>query len=416
MVGIATGVFKKLSIKRQTALKTIAPPGAAGTARYMRRTSSTLDLSKPAFASAEINDSQQDRDERHGTKAGTGTISGELSAGGYQLPMEGVMRKVAVAGPTSGPLATIAAAVVVSDAGNQGTFTRTGGSFITDGFKVGHVIRASGFVAPAVANNAHNALIIALTPLVMTVLYLDRKPMVAKAAGDNVTISTPGKIIWVPQSGHTKDYFTIEHWHADVQQSEVFKDCVFTGFTVNVQPNGMVTVEFPVMALDQMPPGVAEYFTSPAGAPTGGIFAGVNGALIIDGAPAGIVTGLTLTAAGGHTAVDGVIGENVGPDIFPGKFVFTGQMTVLFQDAVVKNKFLNEEEGKIVLALTTSNAPNADVVAFSLPRVKYNGSSKNDGFGALSQTVPIKALEAVLGGDTTVDYATTVSVQDTAFA
>ncbi len=412
MVGIATGVFKKLAIKKQVGLNQKAPAGAAGSARYMRRVTSTLDLNKANYQSNEILESQQKRDMRHGVKSVAGSISGELSVGGYQQPFESVCRQVVQNAATTGALATITAAVT---AGAAGTFTRAAGSFLADGFKIGDVVRCAGWATTGVPNNAHNFIITNLTALVMTVLALDGVPVGAKAAGDNVTITVVGKKTWMPANNQTRDYYTIEHWFGDIAQSEQYKDCVFTGFTVSLPPSGMATVEFPVMGLD-MDTGVAQYFNAPQAAPTGGILAAVNGVLLMNGAVAGIVTGMTIVVNGNYTAPGGVVGSNVDPDIFPGTLDVSGQLTVLFTDATMRDAFLNETESSLIGAFTASNTAAADFTAFVMSRIKYTGATKNDGNAGLTLTMPYVALENVNGGAAVANLQTTLSIQDSQFA
>jgi hypothetical protein len=412
MVGIATGVFKKISLKKQIALGTKAAAGAGGTARYMRRTKSTLDLAKATYSSAEILESQQRRDMRHGVRSVAGTISGELSVGGYQLPIESVLRQGAQAQITSGAVSTVAAAVTT---GNFGTFTRGAGSWLTDGFKVGDVVNFSGWTTTGVNNNAHNFVIITLTALVMTVLAVDGTPVVAKAAGDAVTLVTVGKKAWVPSTAQTRDYYTINHWFADIGISEEYNDCVFTGFTATLPPSGMSTIDFPVMGLD-MQANTVEYFTTPAASPNGGILASVNGVLLINGAAAGVVTGLTVIVNGNYTSPNGVVGQNTNPDIFPGMVDVTGNMTVLFKDGVMRDLFLNETESSLVCVLTANNTPGAPFTSFVMSRIKFSGATKDDGTAGLTLTMPYTALENVsTSGAGQPNLQTTISIQDSAF-
>jgi hypothetical protein len=407
---IATGVFKKLSLKRQTALNTVAPSGGAGTAQYMRRVTSTLDLSKATYTSAEILASQQRRDFRHGVRKVSGSISGELSVGGYQKPFESIMRQLVQVAATTGAIITVTAATTGT---NTGTFTRSAGSFVTDGFKIGDVVNWSGWATTGVPNNAHNMMITALSATVMTVITLDGVAIGAKAAGDSVTAVLAGKKTWIPASGQTRDYYTIEHWFADIAQSEQFTDCVFTGATIQLPPTGMATVEFPVMGLN-MVTGVAEYFTTPAAPPTGGILAAVNGVLMVGGAAVATVTGMNITINGNYSSPGGVVGSNVDPDIFPGVVDVSGQITVLFQNATYRDMFVNETEAAIAVALTASNAANAGFTSFVMSRCKFGGATKDDGTAGLTLTMPFTALERVDGS--TVDLATTISIQDSAFA
>lgn len=415
---IATGTFKKLAMKRQAGKGVIAPPGAAGSSRYVRRVTSTLDLTKATYQSNEVNESQQVRDMRHGVKSTGGTLTGELSVGGYQVPLEGVLRKLAVAGSTTGAIATIAAATT---GGRTGTFTRTAGSYLADGFKVGDVVRPSGFTTTGVANNGRNYLITALTATVMTVISVGENGLVgAKAAGDNVTILVPGRKIWVPETAQVRDYVTVEHWHSNIGVSEVFPDVVFTGANIGLPPSGMATIELPMMGLDMNPagvPGNAQYFTAPAASPTGGILAAVNGLLIIDGVVVGLLTGLTINIAGNHAYPDqnGVVGSNLHADISPGVLNVTGQATVLFQDAVLRDKFINETECSIVAVLTADGTPGAEFEAYVMSRVKFGGAGKDDTPTGITLTMPFTALENMAGGAALPNLQTTISVQDSLF-
>lgn len=408
---IATGVFKKLSRKRQLGVKQKAAAGAAGSARYMRRVTSTLDLAKASYGSAEVLPSQQRRDSRHGVRSVAGTISGELSIGAYQPEFESVLRQNVQVAATTGAVATISA--TTDGVGTfTGAFARSAGSFLADGFKVGDVVRPLGWTTGGVGNNGKNFIITALTAVLMTVRTLDKSDVAAKVAGDNVTIAVAGKKTWIPAAGHTRDYYTIEHFFADLAKSEQFVDCVYTGFTVNLPPTGMATVEFPVLGLN-MEPGNAEYFAAPAAAAAGGIVAAVNGVLISGGLVVANVTGLSIVANGNYSAPGGVVGDNVDPDIFPGPVDANGQFTALFSDTVARDAFLNETEMSLIVALTENNLPGSGVICFAMSRVKYNGATKDDGVAGLTQTVPYVALERVDGA--AEHLATTLSIQDTAF-
>jgi hypothetical protein len=415
MSGIATGVFKKLFIKRQDALGVIAAAGAAGSAQSMRRVTSTLDVTKGSFQSAEVLGSQQVRDMRHGVKATGGTLNGELSVGTYQAIFESILRQAAQANVSTGNVAVITAN---STGTRTGTFARSAGSFLVDGFKIGDIVNSTGWAAPAGPNNDQYMIVTGLSANLMTVLVLDGTPIISKAAGDNVAILSVGKKIFIPATNQTRDYYTIEHWFADIGQDELFTDAVFTGATITLPPSGMATVAFPIMGLN-MVPGQAQYFNAPAAPSTGGILASVNGALIINGNVAGLVTGLTITIAGDYAypAGDGVIGSNLHPDVLPGVLKVTGQMTVLFADATYRDMFLNEIEASVAVALTADSSPKPGFTSFVMSRIKYSGSTKDDTPTGLALTMPFTALEQVVnGGPGTPNVATTISIQDSAYA
>lgn len=411
MALIATGIFKKLSFKKQSAQGT---PASGSGANYLRRVSCDLGLTKGSYKSNEINPSQQVRDMRHGVRKTEGTLKGELSVGGYQAFMESVLRQAVQAAATTGAITTVGAAVTT---GAAGTYTRSGGSFLTDGFKVGDVINSTGWATTGAPNNNHYAVVTAISAngLIMTILMLDGVAVGPKAAGDTVTIVAVGKKTWTPASSQTRDYYTFNAWHSDIAQSEVFPDTVVAGMNISLPPTGMATVDFPLMGLN-MTTGTSEYFTAPGAAPTGGILAAANGVLLVGGAVVGLLTGLTINVTGNYSTVGGVVGSNFEPDIFPGVLEVTGQATVLFQDATLRDYFISESEVAIVAVFTSSSVAMPGFTAFVMSRVKFSGASRDDSDKGLVMTMPFQALEnTTTGGAALANLQTTLSIQDSAF-
>jgi hypothetical protein len=412
MALIATGIFKTLTLKKQTALGTKAPATPSGSATNMRRVTSVMTLNRANFKSKEILPTQQIRDVRLGIKAVTGTISGELTVGGYQQPMESVLRQVSQTVVTTGALTTVTAA---STGTNTGTFTRSAGSFLTDGFKIGDVVTQSGWTTTGTANNAHNFLITALTATVMTVQTLDGAAVVAKTAGDSVTTVQAGKKTWTPQTGQSRDYYTIEHWYSDIAQSEQYTDCVFSEMSVKIPATAITDISFSVLGLN-MQTGVTQYFSSPAAIPTGGSLAGVNGVVLVNGVAVATVTGLEIKVKGNYAAPGGVVGSLTDPDIYLGPVEVDGSATILFTDNTMRDLFIAETECSLAVALTANNTANSPFTAFVLPRVKFTDADKNDGPTGIAQTMPFVALENfVNGGAAASSLATTISIQDSAF-
>jgi len=409
MTTIASGINKLLTFKKQSALGTIA---TAGSAQNLRRTTSTLDKKKATYASKEIKPSQQVSNFRHGVVSVDGTISGELSVGTYQAFTESICRQLVLAAVSSGALTDVTAA---STSGAEGTFTTAGADWLSLGFKKGMVLRWTGWATTGATNNSTNMLITALTATVMTAVRLDGVAVGGKAAGDSVTALEVGKHTFIPASGHTRDYYSIEHNFEDITQSEVFTDCVITQMDVKLPATGMANVDFMVKGLD-MTEGTTGYFTSPTAVTTGTTLAAANGVVYLQGSAVALITGLNFSVKGGHTTIGGVVGSNVEPDIFPGTVTVDGQVTVLFADATIRDYFLDETEVELICVFTTDSSATAGFQAYSFPRVKVGGANKDDGEKGLVMTMPFTALENVSGGSGTSTHATTFAVQDSAFA
>jgi hypothetical protein len=395
---IAVGVSKQLIIAKET---TFAVEALATSGQLMRRTSSNLDLSKKTYKSTEIRPDYQFSDFRHGTRSVTGTISDELSVGTWSQFTATVMRQAwQKVGST--------AATTIDAALTAPQFTRTTGSFLTDGYMLGDVVQFEGFTT-GTANNANNFFITGLTATTLTGIFLNGDEVIADTASTAVSCAVMGSKTWMPLTNQTNDSYTIEHYFSDIGQSEVFTGCRVSQMAVKLPSTGLATVDFPIMGIDAVE-STEQYFQNPAAASNGQILAAVNGAMFLNGQKIAVVTSLDFTINGTMTSGD-VVGSNVAPDIFPGSMDVSGNMSAYFEDETFQSAFFNEAEVSIIIALTTDSTPNAAFQVYAFPRCKLNGSTKNDGQVGIVQTVPFVALLnnlAPIPGS----IVTTMSVQD----
>jgi hypothetical protein len=401
-----TGVEMQLKAKKQSALGTIA---TASSAQLLRRVQSTLNLDKQTYQSAEIRPDFQVADCRHGVRSVGGSISGELSPGSYSAFMESVLRRA---------FTTVTAAtglgLTIAGTGPTYTVTRGAGSFLTDGFKVGHVIRLTVGSLNA-ANINKNLMIVTLTATVATVVVLNGSVMAAEGPITGCTVTVQGRQTFCPQTSHTNDFWSIEHWYPTLSPtaSETFWDCKIAGMNVSLPPTGMANVEFPVMGLD-LQTQVAEYFTSPTAATTSGIVAAVNGVLRSSSGALANITGLSFNVTNGNQMAGPVVGLNKGVDIVNGRHQVSGQLTALFDSVTLRDQFINETELGLYVAMTTDNTATAAFVAFSIDRIKLGAATRDDGEGVKSVTVPFTALLNSAGGAGIATENTTLRVQDSA--
>jgi len=398
---IASGVAKQLVYKAESTWGTV--PSAAS-AQALRRVTSDLNLTKQTYQSAEIRTDYQVADFRHGVRSVAGTVRGELSPGTYEDFLAAALRKTFTAVTNiTGLSLTIAAS------GDYYTVTRSSGSYLSDGIKVGQVVRLTAG-SLAAGNLNKNLLVVGLTALAATVLVLNGSTLTAEGPIASCTMSVPGKESYVPTSGHTDSSFAIEHWFSDIAQSEVFSGCKVNSVGIALPPSGISTIEFGFMGKD-VTTAAAQYFTSPSAASTSGVVAAVNGAVAVNGTRVALLTGLQINIAGGMTA-EPVVGSNTFPDIFEGRVVVSGQFSAYFEDATLRDLFLNETEASIVAAFTTANTAAADFLSITLPRIKVGGASKDDGEKGIVQTFPFQALLNTSGGSGTSSHATTIAIQD----
>ena len=400
MATIATGINNKVAYKKETAWGELA--GNTG-AKYLRRVSADFNLTKETYQSEEIRTDFQVADFRHGVRRAEGSLNGEFSAGSYADFFAAAVRKdfTAVTLPTASVTVTV----------NSGTYklVRTVGSFITDGWKVGMVVRCDGLTA--VADNSKNLVVAAVSALDVTVVPLDGSVLTAQGTDATVTFTVPGKVTYAPLSGHTDDSFTVEQWFSDIAQSEVYTGMKVNTVGVSIPATGMTTVDFGFMGKDLTQTGTTQYFTSPTAAGATGIFAGVNGVVIYNGVKVAVITDASVNINSDMTDAV-VLGSNSIADVFEGRITVDGSMSVYFQDATFRDVFKDEVEVSIVFALTANNAKDADFATISLPRVKLGSFTKADSMDGVIASCDFTAL--LQGTNPAGKELTTVMIQDSA--
>jgi hypothetical protein len=380
-MSIPTAVNKSVIIGKETTFGTAATDS---TGKILRRVSADINLVKNTFESNEIRTDYQIVDFRHGSRRVEGSIEGELSCATYELPFAALLRGSWASGVTTGTVITIAAA-------DEGTFTRSAGSYVTDGFKVGDVIDVSGFTTAA--NNGR----FLVSAVSATVLTVTATTLVDEVEGDSVTIAVAGKKLQVPSTGHTNDSFTIEQLYemGATDVSELAVGCKFSTCSINVQPGGMTTVSFGVLGKDMDSDSTA-YFQSPTAQTTTGVLAGPQGSILLDGAEIAVVTGYSVEIDGG-AEVGEVVGSLTTPDIFVGPVRVSGQVTAYFLNDALWDAFKDEDELSLILRLDSAAD---ETFAIKLPRIKLGGNTKDDpATGGIVQTIPFTALKYVGSGN-----------------
>ena len=401
---LSTGINKQVRYKKETAGQWGVLPGNTG-GNVLRRVTANFNLEKETYQSGEIRTDYQIQDMRHGVRSATGSLNAELSPGSYADFFAAAVAKNFAA-------VTLGAAVstTVTVAGSVYKLIRSTGSWITDGVKVGTVVRATGLTATA--DNNKNLLVTAVTATDLTVVPLNGVALTAQPTGTSVTLSAPGKKTLAPLTGHTDDSFTFEEWYSDIAQSEVFTGCKVNTAALSIPSTGLVTTDFGFMGKDLAQTGTAAYFTAPTAQGTTGIFASVNGVLMISGTPVAVVTDASININRNMQNAT-VVGSNSIAEMFEGRIAVDGSFSAYFQDGTFRDLFKDEVEASLVIALTTSNANNADFVSITLPRIKVNSNTKSDGEqGIVSQHSFMALLNPAVAGT----EQTTIAIQDSAVA
>ena len=396
---IAEGIRKQLGYKKETTFGT--PAGATG-GKLLRRVTANFNLTKETYQSEEIRTDYQVSDFRHGVRSVEGTVNGELSPGTYSDFLASAVARLFTAGSTA-----TGVSLTIAGSGPTYTLTRGAGSYITDGFKIGDVVRITA--GGVNANNlAKNLLVTNLTATVLTVIVLNGSTLTPEGPIATVTVAVFGKKTFAPLTGHVDESYTFEEWSADVPSSEVYCGCKVNTVGLQLPATGLTTIDFGFMGQDQGLVGTTQYFTAPTAQGTAGIFAAVNGALLVGGTVVALITGLSMNI-NRNLSMEPVVGSNIVPDIFEGRVVVDGEFTAFFSNTTFRNAFRDETETTLVVALTTSSDKSADFMTVVLPRIKINSDNRDDGEKGIVST---HSFQALLNSTNTLYDTTTITIQD----
>lgn len=403
-MAVAQGINKKTVYKKQTGLGAAAT-GAGG--QVVRRTSSVFQAPPDTFESNEIVSHQQSTGVGLGVVKPAGKIDGLLSPGTYATLLGSLLRK----DMTTGVSAT-GATITIAASGPNWTLTRAAGSYLTDGFKIGDVVRLTAGAFNA-ANSQKNLLIVALTATVATVRVINGSILVAESNIASATLAVTGKKSLVPLSAHTNDYYTFEEWYPDLGRSETYADQQVGQAALNLPATGNATISLDTVGRTRTL-GAAQVLTSPTAETVTDILTAVNGVILVNGAPVANVTGAQVTVNGNVAHSDAVVGSNVVDDIQRGRVAVSGSFTAKFDSVTLQTIFDGRSTTSLVLAVTEDATANADFVVINLPMIKLTGDTPDDGEKAVIRTYPFTAQINGAGGAALATDQTIIAIQDSA--
>lgn len=404
-MAVSQGIFKQTRIARQSAKGTLALVSGGA---IIRRESSVFELAKETYTTeSEMTSTQQVTSSRHGVRMVNGRLTGILSPGTYADPLSALLRRDFAA-------VTSLTGLSIAVAGTGPSYTLTTTGLLAGGIKVGMVIRITAGTGLNANVLNKNLLVTACTATVATVVVLNGSTLTT-GSGTSCTIAVPGKVTFVPVTGHTSIYHTVEEWYSDVPSSERNIDVRFTQASLSLPGTGNAKIDFTAMGLNQTQD-TSAYFTNPTAETTTGSLVAASGVLLVNGAPQATVTDLNITINGNGNAADGTVGSDIRADIFVGKVAVSGTFTAYFDSATLPNLFTGETSTSIVSALSAGSAANADFMTFTMSDVRLNSSTPDDVETGLKRSYSFVAVLNAAGGSGTSTEKTTLFVQDSAAA
>lgn len=406
-----------LKSKQRVAFKKQSGLGIAAGATGASEIDSYVDVAIP-FANSRVNSNVIGVNKMDKVSIATefgiksGKYSDELQSGKQYGIIQSVLQQTTNAAITSDAQTTISAA---STTGNNGTLTWTGGNWITAGFSVGQIIRATGFSAPATANNNHNFIISSVASEVLGIIPIDNIAVASKAAGDSVTVAVFGKWNYCPESSQVQDFYSIEIQNPDIDTSRLGKDCCFSKMAVKTTSTSIATIDFDFVGLDlEVLDGAnSPYFTGPTKLPSNAALSGAKGIILVNGQAAGCVTSWDFTFDTGAKMPKPCItnGKSISSNIILEKNTLTGSAVFGFNSRTLFDYAVNSSDISLILVLSENETPSSNAMAFHIPRLLIDFPDITDDSGALQCSVKFTALQYI-GGDASIPR-TILSVQDT---
>lgn len=188
------------------------------------------------------------------------------------------------------------------------------------------------------------------------------------------------RLINPPSGALVRRYFTVEEVELDLNQSELFQDCVWTKVDMSLQPNAMFifTPSWMGTGVSSGITGGAFNFTSPS-YPNANFtpLAAIDASITLGGVAQVAITSFQLSIDLGAT-VPAVAGSKVSPDVFDGVMkVSMPSFTIMRQDEVAFQNFLNETP--LVLQVTVAEpSPGTGVIRFIIPHLTLGQATKSE--------------------------------------
>ncbi len=320
----------------------------------LRAQSRNINPSKNLLTSGELRADRLSGVARHGFRSVVGTVGFELTPSDQDTWIEACL------GGTWAAVTGTATATITTTQSTR-TYSRAAGSFVTDGFLPGDYVIIAGLV-----NSASNGRKTIATVAATTITTVE-------AIGANETSVAAVSVLYIGKRllvGTTLRTFTIERRFLGVTQFQTYTGVAVNNMSLNIQPENVVSGSYDLIGMNFGAFSGTSLDATPTAASTTSPYDGFIGALHENNLVVGLVTGVTLQVNNGR-ALQPVLFTTGSPDVFDGTAEVTGTATVLFQDAVMVNKFINETTSSLNLRM--DDLAGSAFMRMSVPSLIYTG-------------------------------------------
>lgn len=374
-----TGNNISVRYKVQTALGSAA--SGAGGKELPLIASGGLVPAKAAIESPEVRADGMTSLGRHGSRSVGGEYAAVVRIGALDDLIEAAVRG------TWSASAAITQADVTSITTTATTIVAASGSWISLGVAAGDVIRLTDH--STASNNNKNIPVVSVSADTITApagfLTLD-------AAPDSAFTLTRLRRVTnaVPPVAR---YFTAEEYHADIDQSELFTDCVISSLAMSMAADDTVSATFGIVGRQfaAKTTGDSPVLTSPTQYLSPNLVA-TDAVILKNGVAITDLTGFDLALDMGASTLP-VIGATLSPDVFPNNSTLSGSFSVVRSDLSFLTDFNDETIFSLFFLLTEPGAEPKPALGVYIPQIKMMSApdAPLGGEGAMISTVNFMA-------------------------
>jgi len=333
------------------------PASGAGGFVFRANASPGMKLDRALIESGEIRSDGKPQATRLGSKSLAATYEADLSVGTFDPLLEAITR-----GTWQAAVAITQTAMTSVTTGTN-TIVAAAGSWITQGVRVGDIIRGTGF--PDAGNNGRNLRVTGVVTLTITVA----ETLVVNASPDSsFTITILKKLIM--GTTPVRRSFTFEEQQGDLTFSKQGSGLRVSSLRLVGQPNGMAKITLGLVGAD-MVSAVSPIFTTPTLTTSIGL-TWLDAAVRVNGVDRVNLTAFDMLFDIGAEGLP-VIGSNKTPDVFEDRAKVNGSFSSTLTNDSDLTTFTGETEFEFQAGLVEPDSEPKDGIWLFMPRLKYTG-------------------------------------------
>lgn len=337
--------------------------------------------------------------DRNELEPRTGTVNASISVSGKFRPeaLDNII-EAAAQGTWAVKYALSGLTVTVAAETSGFSFTRSTGSWITDGVEVGDIIIFSGFIAPHTANNT--ALEVTAVDSATKITCANATGLSAVTSAASIAATTGADYVKV---GSTRRAVAWEVYHSDTDEYVRIIDTEIASFSISLAPNGDVTFQLEAVGGRELDLG-ANIGDAVSGATytetNKPFYDSFNGTVSLEGEAGIYFSGMNPSINNQSTPLF-ALGSRYPFAVAHGKMVGDMSLTAYYTDGTIKSKYQNETslDLKIQVKHEDEDLEDTSFYEFEYPSCKITNFGRPiGGSGELVDNLTVKPYK-----DTTLE-------------